>query len=73
MVGQVVLGSFESFNLYALNQAHSTHHPVHAAYRYTSQITEPARGTILHYLVQPRQTGTTEEIEWFNIKRTADP
>ena len=50
MVGQIVLGSFESFNLYALNQAHSTHHPVHGAYRYTSQITEPARGTILQYL-----------------------
>ena len=52
MVGQVVLGSFESFNLYALNQAHSAHHAVHATYRHTSQITEPPSGmhTTLQYL-----------------------
>ena len=36
--------------LYALNQAHSAHHPVHAAYLYSSQITEPARGTMVQYL-----------------------
>ena len=84
MAGQVVLGSFESFNLYALNQAHSTHPPRYMPPTGTPYM--PPTGTphksqnqlvvydITYLLVQPRTTvGTTEEIEWFSIKRTADP